>query len=255
MQRLANIQLDFRDALIWGDMRRIAPLLAGGHDPVKRLAVHQRNYRTSLVDALLVKFPATGWLVGTPFLTEAAEHFVRKLPPRAPCIAEYGEAFPEFLSLLPFAERLPYLTEFANLEWHIGQVSIAVDAAPIGSEQFSINAGGLADMRLTLQPGLRHLGAQWPVDELMRLYLTETAPDQFRLSPADVWIEVRGARGEFQFARLQEPEFIFRESVSRGLSIGDAAEYTLDIDPGFDPGHALASLIASGLVTAIGAQQ
>ena len=183
MPTLAEIQSFFRDAVVAGNTQRVLPLLNGGCDPGKRLAIHQRNYHASLVDALTVKFPATAWLVGSPFLIQAAEHFVREHPPEAPCIAEYGAAFPEFLTHCPGAGRLPYLREFAQLEWFVGQISIAVDGSP---------------------SGLYYLHASWPVDELLQLYLTDSVPDRFELSPTDVWIEVRGARGEFQLKRVDE---------------------------------------------------
>src|SRR6266446_1634703 len=199
MPTLAETQLRFRDAVVEGDMRHVASLqslLVGGASPEKRLVVHQRNYRTSLVDALLVKFPATGWLLGTTLLTEAATRFIREYPPQAPCIVEYGAAFPDFLSQCPAAEDVPYLSDFAELEWYVGKVAIAVDDPPVSSQEFSaVDPYALPDTVLTLRSGLHYMNASWPVDELMRLYLTETAPDCFEISPAEVWIEVRGARG------------------------------------------------------------
>jgi len=253
MLRLAEIQSHFRKAVVDGDTGSVATMLIGGYDPEKRLTVHQRNYLTGLVDSLLVKFPATAWLIGTPFVTEAAKHFAREHPPQAPCIAEYGAAFPDFLAQSAGVKRLPYLREFGQLEWSIGHVSIAVDHASVSREEFSIiDRGALPDTLLMLQSGLHYVDASWPVDELMKLYLMETAPDYFELSPDDVWIEVRGARGEFQLNRLDAASFTFRKSVLEGRSIGDAADGALDINPGFDPGQALAALIAEGLITAIG---
>ena len=107
------------------------------------------------------------------------------------------------------------------------------------------------DMRLALQPGLRYLKTSWPVDELIKLYLTETAPNQLEFAPADVWIEVRGARGAFQLNRLDTGDFTFRKSVSEGGSIGEAAELALDVDETFDPGQALAALVAAGFVVQV----
>src|SRR6266850_3548189 len=171
MPSLAEIQLQFRNAVVDGglhDFAYTASLLLGGRDPEKRLIIHQRNYHTSLVDALLVKFPATGWLIGTPFLTEAARRFVREHPPQAPCIAEYGAEFPDFLAQCPGTQRIPYAGEFTQLEWFVGQVAIAVDHAPIDNEAFSIiEPAALPDTLLTLQSGLHYLHASWPVDELM----------------------------------------------------------------------------------------
>ncbi len=250
MPRLAEIQFHFRQAVIDGDVQRIAPMLVGGREPASRLSVHQRNYETSLVDALLVKFPATGWLIGTPFLTEMARHFVHDHPPQAPCIAEYGAGFPALLSKYGRTERVPYLRDFAELEWHVGQVAIAVDAPPMLRDAFSIVAPeALPAMRLTLQPGLHYLRTLWPVDELLKLYLTETAPDRLELTPAEVWIEVRGARGQFQFSRLRPAEFTFRKSIAEGHTAGEAADLALDVDETFEPGQSLAALIADGLIT------
>jgi hypothetical protein len=67
-----------------------------------------------------------------------------------------------------------------------------------------------------------------------------------------VWIEVSGARGAFHLNRLNAPDFAFRKSLLVGLSIGDAAECALNVNPDFDPGLGLAALLAAGLVTAIG---
>src|ERR1051326_2150993 len=100
----------------------------------------------------------------------------------------------------------------------------------------------LPDIQVTLQPGLRYLKASWPVDELMKLYLTDTAPDRLELAPGDVWIEVRGARGQFQLGRLDAGSFTFRKSASEGRSIGESAGIALDVDETFDPGQALAAL-------------
>ncbi len=255
MPTLADVQLRFRDVVIPCDTNAVASLaslLTGGRDPEKRLSVHQRNYRQSLVEALLVKFPATGWLMGTSFVMEAAGRFIREQPPAAPCIAEYGAEFPAFLSQHAGAEPVPYLRDFTELEWHVGQVAIAVDDTLLTLEQFSgIDPDTLPNTLLTLQPGLRFVQAAWPVDELMKLYLTETAPHRLELSPDDVWIEVRGARGEFHISRLDAAEFMFRKCIFEGRSIGDAAESTLDVHPAFDPGQALAALIAVGSVTGI----
>jgi hypothetical protein len=255
MPTLAEIQSKLRDVVVRGcmeDSAGLRALLVGGSNPEKRLTIHQRNYHRSLVDALLVKFPATAWLVGTPFLMEAAKRFVIEQPPEAPCIAEYGAAFPDFLSRCPGAEGLPYLCDFAELEWCLGKAAIAVDDMPVSSQQFSaIDPQLLPDMLLTLQSGLYYIHAAWPVDELMKLYLTETAPDRFEFPPAEAWIEVRGARGEFHWNRLDAAEYTFRKSVSEGHSIGDAAGCALEINARFDPGEALAGLIAAGLITTL----
>ena len=84
----------------------------------------------------------------------------------------------------------------------------------------------------------------------MKLYLKDSAPDHFSIDAFDVWLELRGARGEFDINRLDAAQYAFRKSISDGRSLGAAAESALIVDAGFDPGQALAALVAAGLVTA-----
>src|SRR5215813_9617458 len=255
MPTLAETQLRFRDAVVHGDVQHVswlASLLVGGRSPEKRLVVHLRNYQQSLVDALLTKFPATGWLLGTQTLTEAATRFIREYPPQAPCIAEFGAGFPDFLSQSPAAVRAPYVREFAELEWYVGKAAIAVSGVPVTLQELSsIQAEVLPDTLFELQPGVHYLSMSWPVDELMELYFSETVPERFALSPAEVRLEVRGARGEFHFSRLDPAEAIFRQAISEGHYIGDAAESALEVNAGFDPGRGLVALVEAGLIQAI----
>ena len=193
MPGLADVQSGIRHALVTGDASQVAQLLVGGTDSRRRLSIHQRHYRTSLVSALLNRFPATVWLVGSELVIDAARHFVQHHPPSLPCLAEYGESFPDFLTVHPAVAHLPYLGSFAELEWHLGRLSLAVDRPA----------------------GVHYLHAVWAVDELIALYLSDNEPERFVLQPGDVWLEVRGNRGELQMSRLSEAEFRVRASGVR----------------------------------------
>lgn len=252
MPGLAEIQSLVRDAVIDGKTGAVETLLTGGGQPLTRFEIHRRNYEASLVNALLEKFPACAWLAGTSFLSQAAMTYVHRYPPKAPCIAEYGGGFPQFLGECAGAERVPYLRAFAELEWCLGKVAIAVDEPGVPPEDFSAIAPELLpDLTLVFQSGVRYVAAEWPVDELMKLYLAESAPEYLSFEPAALWLEIRGARGEFSMARHTHGEFLFRQSIHAGNSIGAAAERALDNDANFDPGTALASLVTSGLTTGI----
>lgn len=252
MPPLAELQSHLRRAVVARDAAGVVPYLVGGRDPEKRLAIHQRNYETSLVKALLGKFPATHWLVGTPFLAECAREFIRVRPPNAPCIAEYGEDFPAFLATRPLADRVPYMRCFAELEWHLGHVAIAVDEPALSvSEVSTLDHASLPDATLAIQPGVRYLQAPWPIDELMQLYLTAKAPDHFHLAAADVRLEIRGARGEFRINRLDAAELEFRVAIQSGRTVGTAAELALETDADLDIGRCFAKLMTEGIVTAI----
>ena len=252
MQRLAELQRIVADALIRGDSREIACSLRGGRDPRARLAVHIRHYEASLVTALHMKFPATQWLVGSELVAAAARAFVHARPPTRPCIAEYGRTFPAFLAQFARARGLPYLRMFAELELAAAETATAIelpslawrDLANVGSER-------LLESSLRLQPGARYLRSSWRIDDLMKMYLRETAQERFVVERSQSCIEVRGARGELRIARMERAPFAFRAALAAGREIGDSALHALRYDAAFDAGAALFDLVETGLVTSV----
>ncbi len=135
--------------------------------------------------ALLDRFPATVWLVGSELVTDAATSFIREQPPSKPCIAEYGESFPQHLGAHPAAASVPYLSQFAELEWHLGRLAVATEHSP----------------------HVHYLHLDWSLDELIGVFLSDNAPDAFALRQEDVWLEVRGLRGTLEMHRLTRDDF------------------------------------------------
>lgn len=255
MSALADIQSQIRQALLTGEAPTLGPLLVGGRDARKRLAIHQRHYAASLITALLDRFPATVWLVGSPFVTEAARQFVRHHPPTRPCIAEYGEQFPAFLAKQPGGAAIPYLQQFAEIEWHLSRLSIAIDVPALTlTDPSRMDAAALAAATIALQPGLHYLQADWAIDALISLYLSDSPPDQFVLEPGDVWLELRGARGELRMNRLTQSTFTFRAALAGGSLLGQSAVSGLEVEHTFDADQALIDLFSEGLIVMIDAQ-
>jgi len=196
VRTLAEIQAGIREALVSGRAEVMATGLGADFRPEGRLAIHQRHYAASLTRALIERFPASVWLVGSELVTQAAASFIRHHPPTRPCIAEYGESFPQHLGAHPGADSVPYLTQFAELEWHLGRLALATDDSP----------------------NVHYVHLQWSLDELIGIYLTDTVPERFALRKEDVWLEVRGLRGELEMTRLTADEFLHRAAA---VSPGD----------------------------------
>ncbi len=248
---LIEFQASIRQAVVLGEDSAVVPWLVGGAKARQRLALHHRHYEASLVKALLDRFPATVWLVGSAFVTETARQFVRRRPPSRPCIAEYGEDFPVFLAAERGAATLPYVRSFAELEWHLGRLSLAVTLPALGASDLSaLGADTLMNVKITMQPGVHYVHAAWDIDNLIRLFLTDSAPDHFSLQSGDAWIELRGARGDLQMNRLEPASFAFRAALAAGQLLGDAAIAAIDLGPTFNAGQALGTLVADELVTA-----
>jgi hypothetical protein len=188
MPALADIQAAVKDALVRGDRSALASMLSGGAPAAHRFAIHQRHYAASLTKALVDRFPATVWLVGSDLVTDASTSLIREHPPSKPCIAEYGESFPEHLGAHDSAASLPYLSQFAELEWHLGRLALATNESP----------------------NVHYLHLDWSLDELIGVYLADSAPDEFALRQEEVWLEVRGLRGTLEMHRLTLDEVLAR---------------------------------------------
>ncbi|MDZ4797664.1 MAG: DNA-binding domain-containing protein [Bryobacteraceae bacterium] len=247
MSTLSDVQHRIREAVVRGDFASASPVLIGGRDPISRLAVHHRHFHASLLDAIRTRFPATAWLIGDMALTAGAQRFIAAHPPRVVCIAEFGSAFPAFLAQEPSSSEVPYLESFATLEWHVGRVSVAVGSPAIGiTDLTAIDPQALMSAAVVLQPGVIYLTLEWPVDELMRLYLSTQAPPAFQIHANTVEVEVFGVRGELKLTRLSAAAATFRSQLQSGATLSAASEAAMDCDAAFDPGRALVELCDSG---------
>jgi hypothetical protein len=247
--QLVDLQRDVAVAVTRRTIPESARLLTGGDDPAARFTIHSRHYAASLSRSLIERFSATVWLAGAEFVTEAALGFVREHPPTHPCISEYGDAFPAYLASCA-GTRLPYLEQFAMVDWHLGRLAVAVDVAPVQTLA-DCDPTRLADACLTLQPGTQYLALDWSLDELLRFYLAGDAPIQYALRQEPVWLELRGCRGELWLNRLTKGDYAFREVIADGTALGRAAEIAIGIDETFEPSRAVPDLVRAGLVTSV----
>lgn len=250
MLGLADAQAAMRTAIIDGSAAGILPRLIGGRDPRYRLSIHQRHYGASIADLLRRRFPTLEWLVGAPFLAQAANDFARWSPPSRPVLGEYGVDFPNFLAGLPSVEAMPWLVDLGALEWRLAEVAAQIELPALGLDAFAaFSENSLDEIGLRLQPGASYFNSAWPVDDLVRYCLDGNAPERLEFSMTPIWLELCGARGSFSIRRLDRGVHGFRLAIASGMSLAAAIERTASA--GIDPGAAFAGLFADGLVTRI----
>lgn len=252
MPALADTQAAFRAAIVTTGAAPILGRLRAPADAEERMAIYRRHYRESFRRHLRGRYPTLEWLVGTDRMVALADATLRRSPPRAPSLAEYGAALID--TVAADADLPPYLADVARLDWTLGRLAVAVDARSLSISALAEHpAQTLPELRLHLQPGLAYIASGWPVDTLVHFHLRDSAPDTLAFAPENVWLQLRGARGQFALQRLDPAVLSLRQHLTEGATLGEAIAAALTVTPDFDVSGALATLFAEGLVISISA--
>ena len=232
------------------EVPNIAAILGDGLDPSARLGIYRHHYLISLTEALKAIYPVVCRLVDERFFAYAAQSFIAKTPPREPCLFEYGAAFPDFLAELPAAASLVYLPDVARLEWAINASLHAPAEAPIGRAGFAeVSMADYPKLVFRLQPSLRLLASDWPVDRIWQANRPEKETvGRVDLDEGGCRLEIRQQDDDVVFHRLDAGEFNFRKALAEGGSLEAATAVVLDSESSFDLASALSRLIGEGLI-------
>lgn len=230
---LADMQATMRDVVVRGRALDAAfvSMLTGGGSPADRLLLHRRHYVSSLVQAVRTRFPCVEWAAGADVMIDVAQAFVQQMPPRRPCIAEYGESFPAFVDSM-HGGTMPWLHDLARVEWFVGRAAVSVSqpAVTLPQLQQSLRTHAGHDGRLfcTLQPSVVLLTVAWDVDALFTHFLTADDPVAWAPLPLAGTLVVSGARGECAVERLAPAHAAFMRAVRDGLSLDIAMDHAME---------------------------
>ena len=251
MSALRELQCSIGRAVLGLDEASIVEAIQGdGLDPAARLAIYRHHYLTSLTEALKAIYPVVCRLVDERFFAYAARGFIDQAPPQAPCLFEYGAAFPQFLAEFPAAAKLAYLPDVARLEWAINSALHVPTEAPVDGAAFAqVSVTDYPRLVFRLQPSLGFLASDWPVDRVWQA----NRPEKQSVEPVDLGeggcrLEIRQQDDAVVFRRLDRGEFDFRRVLAEGRSLEEAAAAVLEIDPQFDLSMALRRLMGEGLI-------
>ena len=217
-------------------------------DPRRRFAVHRNNMVAGLVQALAARFPAVEKIVGVEFFNGMARAFVLAHPPRSPLLARYGDAFPDFIDAFAPAGEVAYLGYVARIEAARTRAYHAVDAIPVGVDDFAaVAADALSSMRLALHPSVEIIRSPHPIVTIWAMNSGERP-----LAPIDDWRSedalVARPHLDVEVRALAPGGSQFLLALAAGRSLGEAASYALAACPRFNLTDTLAGLIGCGLV-------
>ena len=255
MLTLRELQSEFRRALLDGGDGETAgaigaEILADGLSAESRLAVYRHHVLATLTSVLKDTYGIVARLVGEGFFAYAADTFVRRHPPRAPCLFEYGDGFAEFLASFPPCRDLAYLPDVTRLEWAMHAALDAEEARAIDLEGLrEIHADSLGGVTLRLEPSLTLLSSPWPVDRIWHANQSVADPEAtLDLGIGGVCVEVRRLGDDVVWRTLPPAEHAFRAALASSLTLEAATDTALAADSEFELTSALAALLGEGLV-------
>jgi hypothetical protein len=229
MLRLDDVQRSFARALNGTrDVDFFALISDEGIDPVARFSIYHTHVMGRLTAALVSTYPVVRDLVDRGFFDYAADTFIRRTLPASSCLDEYGEKFPSFLETFPPAAEIPYLSDVARLEWHIGR-AVRRAAHPVPQIKTLTKAlerciqDGIDVSRIYFRfaPNVRFLSSRYPIDTIWKMHQEEAPMNGLCLGNAGAHLQIGGG-DRLCISNLSPPAWAFRSQLSCGASL-DAA--------------------------------
>ena len=210
---------------------------------IERLEIYSRSYWFRVLDSLYDDFPGLRAVLGEKAFHRLSRAYLADCPSRSFTLRNLGSRLTDWLKRNPvFAgERLTLAVDMARLEWaHIEAFDGVMERALGLEELLEINASS----RPALQPYIRILDLQYPVDNL-RIHLNRESDEHeadsntalkqrsraairhaSRLTPARIFLAVHRRSDSVYYRRIGREEYQLLGAISRGEPIGEAIQDT-----------------------------
>ena len=223
MPSLHELQAAIGAHLLGADPAALAPLIRADALPFhRRLQVYRNNTFGSLTEALKDTFPVVCCLVDERFFRYAAQEFIRRHPPQAPRLAEYGALFADFLAGFEPARSVAYLPDVARLEWAINEAYHAADAPALDPAAIgAVPQDRYAGLTFIAHPSARLIASAFPVDRIWQAHRPGGDLAAIDLSSGCRLLVDRGA-DEIRFLSLDDPHLAFLQALFAGHMLQDA---------------------------------
>ena len=207
----------------------------------ERLEIYNRQYWFRIRQCFYEDYPGLRAILGDKKFEKLGDAYLEKFPSRSFTLRNLGSRLVKFLEAkadLP-AQKRQLALDMARLEWAHIEAFDNAERKPLGPEDL-LEPG--PDLRLVLQPYVRLLALQYPVDEL-RVQLNEhldghsaasnavrQAPRHpqvrrfARLKPQPIYLAVHRVDFTVYYRRLDADEFRLLEALRDGQSIGQALD-------------------------------
>ncbi|MHA7925512.1 MAG: HvfC/BufC family peptide modification chaperone [Marinobacter sp.] len=138
---------------------------------VYRFGVEAKAFR-----ALEHSYPTVKALVGPVDFEELALDYFRMVRKQSGDWSEFGWGFPSWIISHRISDRIPYLSDVARLDYHVGRVERS-HYQEVDFESFSMIGEDLSSCQLILNSGLQFFRSVYPVVSIWEAHKSQTPQD------------------------------------------------------------------------------
>lgn len=228
MPVLADLQRGFAASLLASENVAIAAhIVEDGFTAAERLRIYRNSWRSVVIEALRLTYPAVDRLVGRDFFAGAAKTFVTAQPPCSGYLNEYGAAFAGFLETFPPSAALRYVPDVARFEWALNEAANAPDAPALDLAAVAATAAEQhAALRFEPHSSVRFLELGYPADRIADAVLAgdDEAMAAIDLSSAPVRLVVHRGPDGVEAQRVDAESYRFIRRLCAGAALGELLE-------------------------------
>jgi hypothetical protein len=212
---------------------------------VERLEIYSRSYWFRVLDSLYDDFPGLRAVLGQQAFHLLSRAYLADCPSRSFSLRDLGSRLAEWLKRNPqyAGDRYGLALDMARLEWaHIEAFDNA--ASRVLEPEDLLELG--PEFRASLQPYIRLLALQYPVDDL-RIQVNRASDERgfasnaslkqkhrsmtrhlSRSKPEQVFLAVHRLNYTVYYRRIIAEEYLLLSALSDGLPIGPAILYAFE---------------------------
>ncbi|WP_263415750.1 HvfC/BufC N-terminal domain-containing protein [Terriglobus albidus] len=205
----------------------------------ERLEIYNRQYWLRVIGAVSEDYPALQALVGAESFDALVLEYLKQRPSSSWTLRDLSADLPQFLKRYPeFAgEQYQLAVDITRLEWVYVEAFDGAQIEPLASDELA-RLG--PESALALQPHLRLLAVDYPVDEfvlavkklerkavtsgaaqLRQTSITSTLPE---MTPEQRYLAVHRYDDVVYYRTLEEGEFRLLEALRQGKTIAEAVD-------------------------------
>ena len=240
MYSLKQIQQDFASTMRQGGDASndlLSSIVETSLSPDARLNIHRNNYKFSLTDTVVNKFPKVEAFVGRDFLEQVARAYVANTTPTDSRFSEYGDDFSDFWAAFPHTQQLPYIADLIRLEWLVDKVQEEVHVDPVMEDVWvKLSATGQGDdVKVDFVPQYRILDSDYPLFSLWLAATGQIPAETVSIDYPGHTLLIIGKSGQVNIAVLSKSENSFLAELKQGATFSQAMhETTLKLGQGFN---------------------